>query len=131
MRCIVAGSRYGEITVSHLVPPVLDKLHKKHQFTCILSGNCRNSPDMDGAKWAETQGIPVDFYPADWSLGRGAGIMRNAEMADNADVLVAFWDGKSRGTLHMIETARKKPLAWVYVIYWNGSLEKYEGGVLK
>ena len=31
-------------------------------------------------------------------------------MADEADALVAFWDGKSRGTAHMIETAKKKDL---------------------
>lgn len=40
-----------------------------------------------------------------------AGIMRNAVMADNADALIAYWDGISRGTKNMIDEARKKGLA--------------------
>lgn len=38
--------------------------------------------------------------------GKAAGYLRNTEMAKNADALVAFWDGMSLGTRHMIETAK-------------------------
>ena len=37
--------------------------------------------------------------------------MRNAVMADNADALIAYWDGISRGTKNMIDEARKRGLA--------------------
>lgn len=54
--------------------------------------------------------IKVTPFPADWSLGKKAGIIRNKQMAEYADALIAFWDGKSRGTKNMIETAKKDGL---------------------
>ena len=50
-------------------------------------------------------------YPADWdTYGKSAGYRRNQLMADNADALVAFWDGQSRGTGHMINLAKERNL---------------------
>lgn len=51
--------------------------------------------------------MPCSIFPADWDrYGKAAGYLRNTEMAKNADALVAFWDGMSLGTRHMIETAK-------------------------
>jgi hypothetical protein len=76
----------------------------------IVSGTARGA-DQLGEKLAEELGIKVARFPADWDqFGKGAGYRRNAEMADYGDVLLAFWDGKSRGTRMMIELARKKGL---------------------
>jgi hypothetical protein len=56
-------------------------------------------------------GIEHIKVPADWGrFNRGAGKMRNQQMADMGDALIAIWDGKSTGTRHMIECARKKGL---------------------
>lgn len=52
-------------------------------------------------------------FPADWNkYGKRAGYLRNAQMAQIADGLLAFWDGKSKGTEHMIKTmqALNKPV---------------------
>ena len=47
----------------------------------------------------------------DWDLdGKSAGFKRNVRMAEYADALVAFWDGESKGTKHMIEIAKEKGL---------------------
>ncbi len=55
------------------------------------------------------------MYPAAWdTYGLKAGYIRNEEMADNADALIAIWDGKSRGTKHMIDIATRKGLR-VYI----------------
>ena len=52
--------------------------------------------------------IKIKYFPADWNTyGKSAGFVRNIEMAENATALIAFWDGKSSGTKHMIETAKK------------------------
>lgn len=76
----------------------------------ILSGKARGA-DSIGAAWAKEAGFLVEEYPADWdTYGKGAGMIRNQEMADNADVLVAFWDGKSKGTKGMIDIAMKEGL---------------------
>lgn len=49
--------------------------------------------------------------PADWDgKGKAAGYIRNAEMADYADALIAFWDDESRGTGNMIALAQDKGL---------------------
>lgn len=131
MRCVIAGSRYKEKRMDGaVIKHVLDKLHHKHEITVVLSGRCPNSPDMDGEDWANANQIPIEPYAADWDKhGKGAGHIRNSEMAKNADMLVAFWDGVSKGTLNMIAAALKKPHAWIYVIHFDGKLEKYKEGV--
>ena len=58
--------------------------------------------------------------PADWEkYGRSAGPKRNAQMAEIANALIAFWDGQSRGTKNMIETAKQKGLIVKVVNYTN------------
>lgn len=64
--------------------------------------------DTLGVAWASANGIPVKHYPADWdAYGRSAGIIRNKQMAEYADFLVAFLDGKSHGTKNMIDTMQQ------------------------
>ena len=73
----------------------------------IVCGRARGA-DTLGEKFAREYSYKIRYYLADWSTyGKSAGFVRNVEMAENADALVAFWDGKSSGTKHMIETARK------------------------
>ena len=67
--------------------------------------------DRLGERYAKERGYKVIYFPADWDIdGRSAGFKRNVKMAEYADALVAFWDGKSSGTKHMIETAQGKGL---------------------
>lgn len=73
----------------------------------VLSGMA-DGADRLGHEWAAEKGITVEEYPADWTrFGKRAGFLRNMQMAEQADALVAFWDGESKGTRHMIETALK------------------------
>lgn len=76
----------------------------------IVSGAAPGA-DTLGEDWAVVNWVPIKQYPADWDkIGRAAGVLRNQEMADNADALVAFWNGKSTGTKDMITRAMKKGL---------------------
>jgi glycerophosphoryl diester phosphodiesterase len=51
--------------------------------------------------------FPLRTIQANWDrYGKSAGPIRNREMARNADALIAIWDGVSRGTSNMIETAK-------------------------
>jgi hypothetical protein len=76
----------------------------------IVSGNARGA-DKLGEKFASVYELPVKRFIPDWEgKGRGAGFIRNADMAEYADVLIAFWDGESRGTRNMIDTALSKGL---------------------
>lgn len=73
----------------------------------IVSGMARGA-DKLGHEYAKHTGLTVHEFPADWdTYGKRAGFIRNAQMAEFADGLLAFWDGKSRGTQHMIETMKK------------------------
>lgn len=82
--------------------------------TVVLSGNARGA-DRLGEMWAYEKGVPCECFPADWNKhGKSAGYIRNAQMADKAEALIALWDGKSHGTKHMIALAKQKGLR-VYV----------------
>ena len=73
----------------------------------VVSGAARGI-DRSGEIWAAWQDVKVSRFPADWqSFGRSAGPKRNRQMAAYADALIAFWDGKSKGTLNMINEMRK------------------------
>lgn len=73
----------------------------------IVSGMARGA-DLLGRALALEHGAKVYEFPADWDrYGKSAGFKRNEQMAQFADALLAFWDGSSRGTAHMIETMRK------------------------
>jgi hypothetical protein len=73
----------------------------------IVSGNAPGSDSL-GEKYAFSRGYKVTRFPADWKqYGKAAVYIRNEEMAKYADALIAFWDGISKGTEHMITLAKK------------------------
>lgn len=73
----------------------------------IISGTA-NGADKLGERYAQEKGYKLIKVPADWGKhGKSAGYKRNEEMAKIADGLIAFWDGKSKGTRHMINLAKK------------------------
>ncbi len=64
--------------------------------------------DRLAAKYAQKNGVAlVEFLPQYERYGRAAPIVRNKQIVDYADKIVAFWDGKSKGTLSVIEYAQK------------------------
>ena len=76
----------------------------------ILSGHASGA-DALGENFATDHNLQCELYPADWKRhGKAAGPIRNAEMAEVADALIAFWDGQSHGTKSMIELAKRKGL---------------------
>ncbi len=71
-------------------------------ITEVITGKARGI-DRLGELWAYRHGIPVMEFPADWKrLGRRAGPLRNAKMAEQCEAAVIFWDGESRGTKDML-----------------------------
>lgn len=121
LRIIIAGSRDFD-DFPKLMDSCNDILSKiTNQYNDlnkvrIISGTARGA-DQLGEQYAKITGYEVSRFPADWDgLGKRAGYVRNAEMAKfavadgNCGVLIAFWDGKSRGTKHMIDLAEKNGL---------------------
>jgi hypothetical protein len=68
--------------------------------------------------YAQDEGFALEVYPAQWKkLGKQAGYRRNEQMAEVADALIAFWDGESKGTKHMIDIMNNKGLPTKVVNY--------------
>ena len=110
MKIAVVGSRdfcdrkYLEETVREYI--------SRYIPTEFISGGAKG---VDS--WAEEVAvyneIPTKIFKADWDkLGKGAGFIRNKKIVERADIIVAFWDGKSKGTQNSIAHAIKldKPI---------------------
>ena len=113
MKVIIAGSRGFEDYeyLKKQLNLLIEEGYLTHMST-IVSGGARGA-DRLGELFAAEYQLKTVLFPADWDqYGPSAGPIRNEQMADYADVLVAFWDGKSRGTQNMIELmqARRKEL---------------------
>ena len=78
----------------------------------LVHGDCRGPDQVSGAWFDEkVPAAEVIAMPADWNRhGRAAGFIRNEQMLDQQkpDLVVAFWDGQSRGTAHTIAEAAKR-----------------------
>lgn len=115
-RVIIAGGRDFD-DFRFLCKKCMAKLQNK-QDVIIVSGTA-NGADKLGEKFANFMGYEIKQFPANWDeFGKRAGYLRNKEMAEYADALIAFWDGKSKGTKHMIDLAKEKNLK-VVVYYYN------------
>ena len=115
LRIIIAGSRdfndYELLKKSAI--EIITKKTMLPDLTRIVSGGARGA-DTLGERFANEMGLEISRFIPDWDgLGKRAGYVRNAEMAkfavedDNDGMLIAFWDGKSRGTKHMIDLAKR------------------------
>lgn len=94
----------------HRLCRVCDKILKKYSNKEIVSGAYKGA-DLLGERYANERNYHIKQFPADWRrYGKSAGQKRNAEMANYADALIAFWDGKSKGTKNMIELATQAGL---------------------
>jgi len=111
LKTIVAGGR--DFKDWGLMQSSLTKI----LITEVVSGHAGGADQM-GEWYAKVYKLPCKIFPADWEThGKSAGPIRNIEMAKYGDQLVAFWDGKSRGTGHMISYFTKNfPEKPFYVI---------------
>lgn len=109
MKLIIAGSR--TFTDYQYLKKHLDLfLSQVDEDIEIVSGACRGV-DKLGELYAREYGYPVKLFTPDWKKHKlVAGPKRNIQMAEYATHCVCFWDGESKGTLHMINTAKRYDL---------------------
>ena len=71
----------------------------------IISGGAKGADSL-AEMFADEYGVKKTIFKAEWDkFGRSAGIIRNKDIVKNCDVLIAFWDGKSKGTKNSIDLA--------------------------
>ena len=103
-RVVVAGSR--NFDDYKRLSDELDRYLAGKQRVTIISGTARGADRM-GERYAAEHGLKLEQFPAEWGIyHRGAGPIRNMQMVQSADAVVAFWDNKSSGTRNIIDCAR-------------------------
>ena len=111
IRLIIAGSRdfndyeLLEKEVDSFILRVQEKLGYGIPVE-IVSGGAKGA-DRLGERYAKDRGLPVKIFLANWDLGRGAGYIRNEEMAKYASDCVVFILDSSKGSTHMANLAKK------------------------
>ena len=99
MKLAIIGSRSLHI-------PDLEK-YMPDDVTEIVSGGAKGV-DSDARNYAEKNGIKITEFLPDYTLySRGAPLKRNIQIIEYADMVLAFWDGKSRGTKYVIDNCEK------------------------
>ena len=109
MKTAVIGSR--GLTVNNLGEYLPDGT------TEIVSGGAKGI-DTCAKEYALAHDIKLtEFLPDYKQFGRAAPLKRNLQIIEYADIVLAFWDGKSRGTKYVIDNCRKKGIEIkVYII---------------
>jgi hypothetical protein len=104
MKVLVCGSR-GWDDADAVTARLLELPAEAYVIHGAASG-----ADQLAAEAAAAIGIPQRAFPADWKThGKRAGILRNIQMLDEQpELVIAFWDGKSRGTAHTITEAEAR-----------------------
>lgn len=75
--------------------------------TEIVSGGAKGV-DTSAREYALAHGIKLtEFLPEYTKYGRSAPLKRNITIIEYSDIVLAFWDGKSRGTKFVIDNCRK------------------------
>lgn len=99
MKVAIVGSRGLEIT------NLEDYLPSKTRE--IVSGGAKGV-DSCAADYAKKKGLLLtEFLPDYKKYKSGAPLKRNLQIIDYADIVIAFWDGRSKGTKHVIDNCRK------------------------
>ena len=110
-RVIIAGTRtFSDYSLlAEYADKKLAEVSKKDSIEIVSGG--ASGADALGERYAKERGYYIRRFDAEWKrYGRAAGPRRNKQMAEYADALLAYWDGKSRGTKNMIEEAKKRGL---------------------
>lgn len=110
IRIIIAGSR--TFSDYNLLKCYSDSVLQEFDLSkiVIICGGAKGA-DQLATKYAEEHNLELKVVPPDWALfGKAAGFVRNAAMVEYADVLIAFWNGKSKGTEHVIDLAKLRGL---------------------
>ena len=109
-----------------LIEEVVQKRYIENLGLCsedvtIISGGARGADSL-AEKLANCRGYRMIVFPAEWGkYGKKAGMIRNQYIIENADVVFAFWDGKSPGTANSISLARRFGKELFVEVYLNGT----------
>lgn len=101
----------------------LRKIALSVDIDTIVSGGARGADSL-AARYAADSNIPLIEYKPNWDLhGKSAGYIRNKLIVEKSDLIIAFWDDKSRGTKHSIDIATKSQKKLIIAHYTTRQVE--------
>ncbi len=115
MKLAVVGSR--DFTDYTKLKLALDNINQFFLITEIISGGAKGADSL-AERYAKENNIKLTIYLPDWKrYGRPAGMIRNKEIVSSATSVIAFWDGKSKGTANSISLAEKSKKLRQVILY--------------
>lgn len=104
MKVLVCGSR--GFTAQRTIR---DRIYELPAGTTVIHGGARGA-DTYADTYARRARLEVEVFKADWKRHHGgAGAIRNRQMLnEKPDLVIAFWDGQSRGTKDTIDEAKRR-----------------------
>jgi hypothetical protein len=99
-----------------LLKNTMDKLSSLLKISHVVSGGA-NGADKLGEQWAKENNIPTIIYEPEWNkYGKRAGFLRNKQIIEESNCVIAFWDSVSKGTLSSINLTKEygKPIKIIY-----------------
>jgi hypothetical protein len=105
MKVAIIGSRnFGDYQI---VNHVITRLRKAIQVTHIVHGGAHGADSL-GSKYAKENSLAEIAFKPDWdTYGNRAGYLRNIDIVAESDLILAFWDGQSKGTQHSFILSKK------------------------
>jgi len=86
----------------------LKRVLSKINITLLVSGGAKGADSL-GERYADENNISKKIYLPNWEkFGKSAGMIRNDDIIKKADIVVAFWDQESKGTLNAINKAKRQ-----------------------
>lgn len=115
MKLAVIGSR--DFLDYELLKKELDRFRQHTNIDVIVSGGARGA-DTLAKRYADENGITPQIILADWNLhGSDAGFLRNTDIVKECDAVMAFWNGKSGGTLDSMKKAKQAKKQVIQILY--------------
>ncbi len=115
LKILIAGSR--DFNNVNLMRNILDKFFPEPFH--LISGGAKGADKLSENYLLGREGCFKTIIPANWDLhGKSAGYIRNKKMfEENPNIVVVFWDGKSKGTKHTLNLAKEHQIPTLIIYF--------------
>lgn len=118
---IVGGRNFHDY---QLLENKIKSLYSAHDIDLIVSGGAQGA-DTLAERFAAIYHIPTKIYYPNWkAYGKQAGHIRNASIVSKSDIVIAFWDGSSRGTMSTIQLCKKQQKKCIVQLYRSNYMNR-------
>lgn len=111
---VIGGRTYNNYSE---LESVVDSIVLGFGVTTIVSGGA-DGADTLAEKYAKERGLNTIIHIPNWEKhGHAAGLIRNKDIIGDSEIVVAFWDKKTRGTENSINLAKSQNKITMIVYY--------------